>query len=96
MAARTRKLIHDEETRARIKTSQLVNRLQDYIDGKIQLEPAQVNAVAILLRKTLPDLTSTELIGGGDINIVIHGGLPQASAQVVKLQPLKLIEGSKV
>ena len=78
MAARTRKLVHDEETRARIKTSQLVNRLQNYIDGKVVLEPAQVTAVAILLRKTLPDLSATELSGevGG---IVVSGGLPKAS-----------------
>jgi len=78
MAARIRKLIHDDETRARIKTSQLVNRLQNYIDGKVQLEPAQVNAVAILLRKTLPDLSTTELTGAGGGALLIEGGLPKA------------------
>lgn len=49
---------HDERTRQKIQTSQLINRLNDYANGKITLDSGQVKAIEILLRKTLPDLSS--------------------------------------
>lgn len=58
MAARTRKLLHDEETRARIKISQLINRLSAHAFGKVELSQTQVRAIEVLIRKRLPDLTS--------------------------------------
>lgn len=61
MAARTRKIRHDDETRAKIQTSQLINRLSAHVFGKVELSPTQVRAVEILLKKTLPDLSSTEI-----------------------------------
>ena len=60
MAARTRKIRHDDETRAKIQASQLVNRLQDHVLGKIELSPTQVRSAEILLKKTIPDLSSSE------------------------------------
>lgn len=67
----------DERTRSAIKTSQLVNRLQGFIlsepdpaSGKlIDMSKTQVSAAIALLRKTLPDLMSTELTGedGGPV-----------------------------
>lgn len=60
MAARARKIRHDEETRAKIQTSQLINRLSDHVFGKVDLTPAQVRSAEILLKKTIPDLSSTE------------------------------------
>lgn len=63
MAARTVKIRHDDETRAKIQTSQLINRLQDHVAGEVDLKPTQVQAALGLLRKTLPDLTATELSG---------------------------------
>lgn len=70
MAARTIKIRHDENTRAKIKTTQLINRLTNHALGKLGLEPTQVRAIEILLKKTLPDLTSTELSGG--VSITTH------------------------
>jgi hypothetical protein len=61
MAARNVKIRHDEETRAKIQTSQLLNRLQDHVFGKCELTPTQVRAAEICLRKTIPDLTATEM-----------------------------------
>ena len=61
MAARTKRIIHDANTRAKIRTSQLANRLTDHALGKIDLEPTQVRAIEILLKKTLPDLSSVEM-----------------------------------
>jgi hypothetical protein len=71
MAARTVKIRHDEETRAKIQTSQLINRLQSYVLGEVQLEPGQVTAALGLMKKTLPDLTATELSGDADNPVAI-------------------------
>lgn len=71
MAARTRKIRHDESTREKIRGSQLVNRLQYHIlgevdpsnpkAGKVEMSTSQVNAAVGLLRKVLPDLAATDL-----------------------------------
>jgi len=60
MAARSVKIRHDEETRAKIQTSQLINRLSDHVLGKVDLKPTQVAAALGLLRKTIPDLSQAE------------------------------------
>lgn len=59
MAARNR-LTHDTKTREKIQTSMLVNRLQNFVEGKVELSPAQVTAALGLIKKTLPDLSSVE------------------------------------
>mgnify|MGYP001610169437 CR=1 FL=1 len=63
MAARTVKIRHDDNTRAKIKTSQIVNRLTGHVLGEVEMNPSQVTAALGLLKKTLPDLATTELIG---------------------------------
>lgn len=68
MAARIRKIRHDDETRAKIKTSQLVNRLTSHVLGQISMEATQVTAALGLLRKTLPDLSAVEQSG----EIAVH------------------------
>lgn len=60
MAARKR-IVHDENTRAKIQASQLINRLTDHVLGKIDMAPTQVTAALGLLKKTLPDLQAVEL-----------------------------------
>lgn len=50
-----------EHTKAAIRTTQLVNRLQNHVNGKVEMTPTQVQACKILLQKTLPDLKSTAL-----------------------------------
>lgn len=61
MAARTRKVRHDDETRAKIQTSQLVNRLTDHVLGSIDMKPTQVTAALGLLKKSLPDLSQSDV-----------------------------------
>lgn len=67
MAARTVKIRHDEETRAKIQTSQLLNRLNDHVFGKdgvpVEISQTQLKSIEILLRKTLPDLTAIQMSG---------------------------------
>jgi hypothetical protein len=44
------------KTRERIRTSMLINRLQDHIFGRCNMTPTQVRSALVVLRKTLPDL----------------------------------------
>ena len=73
---------HDARTREKIQTSQLLNRLQDHVFGKVELTPTQVRAAEVLIRKTLPDLTTTTLQGpgGGDIQLNVVSGVPRANS----------------
>ena len=70
MAARLN-LKHADDVRLKIQTSQLVNRLQDFAFGKPdpktgkpqELDPVRLKAIEILLRKSLPDLSSVRSKG---------------------------------
>ena len=76
MAARVNKIRHDEETRAKIKTSQLVNRLTGHVLGTVEMVPSQVTAALGLLKKTLPDLTAVEHSGEVTKNYVARMPAP--------------------
>jgi hypothetical protein len=68
MAARL-KTHHQEDARAKIKTSQLINFLQDHaVDGKEVKDRTRITAAGILLNKVLPDLKAVE----GDLNLYHH------------------------
>jgi hypothetical protein len=54
------KLTHDQKTRERIQTSQIVNRLEKHVFGENEMTATQVNAAKILLSKTIPDLKQIE------------------------------------
>lgn len=84
MAARLRPQ-HSDQVRAKIKTSQLINRLSDYAlstaenEAKVELSTGQLKAIEILLRKSLPDLSAVQVTGGeeGDAPVrvqLIDGG----------------------
>jgi hypothetical protein len=72
MAARTVKIRHDEETRAKIQASQLINRLQDHVFGTTDVSSSQMKAIEILLKKSLPDLTAVELSGDADNPVAVN------------------------
>lgn len=57
---------HDERTRAKIQTSQIINRLQSHVDGDVELTNSQVRAAEVLLSKTLPSLSNVEIAGDPD------------------------------
>ncbi|KPL15467.1 hypothetical protein AMJ74_01540 [candidate division WOR_3 bacterium SM1_77] len=61
MAARIRKIKHDENTRLKIQAAQLINRLTDHANGKVEMSATQVRATEILLRKILPDLSDVKM-----------------------------------
>jgi len=61
MAARKRRIRHDEDTRAKIQASQLINRLTNHaLADEDIMSVGQVNAARILLGKILPDLKAME------------------------------------
>ena len=85
MAERLRKR-HQEEIRTKIQTSQLINVLQDHaLNGESEIPPSRMKAIEILLRKALPDLSSTEISGadGGDIPIGV--GITFVNADISKI-----------
>jgi hypothetical protein len=53
--------LHQDDVRAKIQTSQLVNRLTDHALGTVELTQTQVRAIEILIKKTLPDLQAIAL-----------------------------------
>jgi len=72
MAERLRKK-HQEEVRTKIQTSQLINVLQNHALGadEIDITPTRMRAIEILLKKSLPDLSSTEITGDAEQPISI-------------------------
>lgn len=63
MAARLNRN-HQEAIREKIRSSQLVNSLENHVFGKKKLEASQVTAALGLLKKTVPDLS--QVSGSGD------------------------------
>jgi hypothetical protein len=65
--------LHQDDVRAKIQTSQLINRLSDHVFGKVELSASQVSAAMGLIKKTLPDLSSVEMTGrdGGPIESAV-------------------------
>jgi len=59
MAARKDSRLKTQHREA-IKTSMIVNRLTDHVDGKVEMSATQVTAALGLLRKALPDLKASE------------------------------------
>jgi len=77
MAARTGAISprQQEQTRAAIQTTQLVKRLQKFAlaEEDIEIDPSRLKAIEILLRKSLPDLSSVTLSGDEDNPLsVVH------------------------
>lgn len=52
---------HDDRTRAKIQTSQIINRLQSFINSEVEMTAPQVTAALGLLKKTLPDLSQSDV-----------------------------------
>ena len=73
MAARLNKL-HQEDIRQKIKASQLLNVLQNHaLTGQGDFPSSRIKAIEILLKKSVSDLTSMELMGegGGPLTVEI-------------------------
>jgi hypothetical protein len=80
MATR-KQLFHPDEVKQKIKTSQLINRLQqNALSKKETLTRGQIDSIKSLLAKTVPDLRAVELTGeGGGPVAVTFAWLPPQS-----------------
>jgi hypothetical protein len=101
MAPRNKRVpFHSDETRAKIKATQLINRLQAHVFDGLKLEMSQIRAIEILLRKCIPDLTSTTITGDMTHRYVVE--LPpmlsreewEKKYSIDHLDPLKITNGS--
>lgn len=63
MAARNRTWT-PEIVRQKIRSSMLINRLQNHVLGRIEMSKTQLSAARILLSKTVPDLSAISISGG--------------------------------
>lgn len=52
--------------RRKIQASQLINRLQDHVLKGVGMSASQIKAAEICLKKSVPDLSSVTLEGGGE------------------------------
>lgn len=84
MAARINKIRHDEETRAKIKSAQIINRLHGHVMGELELSATQVSAGLGLLRKTIPDLSQAEIKSETTVRYVAR--VPDKAPSVEKWQ----------
>ena len=67
---------HQDETRARIQVSNLITRVEKYALGELSdedISPNRLNAIKLLLGKTLPDLSATEVTQqvDGDVRVSV-------------------------
>lgn len=78
MAARIKKIRHDEDTRAKIQAAYYINRLHDHIVGKVSMSDSQIKAAKILLDKSLPNLSDVKLdTGAQGITFNLNSTLPK-------------------
>jgi hypothetical protein len=74
MPARIRKT-HQDEIRSKIQVSNLLTRVHKYAMGELSDEDIssnRLNAIKLLLAKTLPDLSSVEITGDTDNPLAIE------------------------
>ena len=75
--------LQQDQTRAAIQTTQLVKRLQNYAlglseanstdsDDPVELDSGRLKAIEILLRKSLPDISSVQIKGDDESPLKIQ------------------------
>lgn len=65
---------HQDDVRAKIQVSQIINRLKSHIDGEIELSATQVSCAKILLDKALSNApTNLDATIDGRVEIVMSG-----------------------
>jgi hypothetical protein len=72
---------YSDEIRNKIKSSMILNRLMAHILEGAEMSSTQIRAAEILLKKTVPDLSATQITGGDgeeslpvQINMIVKDG----------------------
>jgi hypothetical protein len=80
MAARTLRPKHSEDIRRKIQASVLIDFLTKHVKGERDMTPSQIRSAEILLKKSVPDLVSTEMTL--DANVTADVGIrPQITRE---------------
>jgi len=58
-----------EETKQKIQASRIVNKLQQFVMGEVEMEGAQVRAAEILLNKVIPNVTANEMTVTNELKV---------------------------
>lgn len=66
MAARKRRLTLSDSWKDNIRAGVLAQRLYSHANGELELSSSQIKAADILLKKLIPDLGRTELVGDAE------------------------------
>lgn len=75
MAARTRRTTLNEKWREKIRTSMILNRVDNHALGEVEMTPSQLDAAKFLLNKVIsnaPNQNEHSGIDGGAIPISIN------------------------
>lgn len=62
---------HEEKTKRLIRASQLLNRLNSFAIGEIEMTAAQVKAAQIVIGKEVPDLKAIEHSGNAETPLTL-------------------------
>lgn len=63
---------HSEMVRTKIQATELINLLQDYALGRIdEITSGRMKAIEILLKKSVPDLSSIEMTGNDEAPVLL-------------------------
>ena len=65
MAARLNRH-HSDEVRAKIQASNIIHRLQQHIDGEVEMSATQIAAANALLDRSVPKLQLIQHVGDED------------------------------
>ena len=76
--------LHQDDVRSKIQASQLINKLTDHALRGTELGATQIRAIEILLKKSLPDLSSIEISGEGGGPIQSHVSLTSLSDEQLR------------
>ncbi len=77
----------EQNTRAKIQASKIVNRLISFVNGEVLLEPAQVTAGVALMKKVLPDLSYTETKATITHNVIRSPAIAETEQQWLEHVP---------
>ncbi len=76
---------HIDETRDKIKATQIINRLMKHVESdKPLMDASQVNAAKALLSKVLPDLQAIDMKGSMETKSYVVNGAPMSEEDWAK------------
>lgn len=64
---------HQDDVRTKIQCSQLIRRLQEHVDGKLELSATQIQAAKILLDKAMSNAPTDMNVQGSLTAVLQHG-----------------------